>query len=242
MRVLSIIHGRNAHSGIFGDAVREAGHELDERSFALGNPLTDPPDSYDAAMVFGGSMNVHEIEANPWIVDETRAIGRLLEEGVPLLGVCLGSQLLSSVAGGEVTRAAEPEIGWYDVELTADGAGDPVFGDAPARFRAFQWHSYASTVPAGGVLLAESPVCVQGFRIGDAWGMQFHAEVTTAIVESWIRNYESDPDAIRLGFEPQGAQRRLHAEIGAWNGVGRTLVDGFTRFAADRVGATSATA
>ena len=89
VRVLSIVHGANARSALFGDVVREQGHDLDELSFAFGEAPAEP-ERYDAVMVFGGAMNVHEIDGNPWLTEEQRAISRVLDAGVPIFGVCLG--------------------------------------------------------------------------------------------------------------------------------------------------------
>ncbi len=237
MRVLSLIHGRNAHSGVFGEVVREAGHVLEERSFTLGEPPADPPEAYDALMVFGGSMNVHEVDGHPWLRNERGAIERALARSVPTLGVCLGAQLLASVVGARVARAPEPEIGWHEVEKTTEGDEDPVLGALPGRFTAYQWHSYQFDLPAGAVLLATSPVCAQAYRLGDsAWGTQFHAEVTSEIVLSWIESYGTDPDAVRTGFDPPRERLRLEREIAGWNELGRILARGFLAFAAERAG------
>jgi GMP synthase (glutamine-hydrolysing) len=235
MRILSLIHGRNAHSGLFGDAVRAAGHELDERSFALADPPVDPPQAYQAVMVFGGSMNVHEVHGHPWLRDERDVLERALEEDVPVLGVCLGAQLLASVAGAAVSRAPEPEIGWYEVEKTPEAADDPLVAALPSRFTAYQWHSYRFEVPREGVLLATSPVCPQAYRLGEAaWGIQFHAEVTREIVLAWIEKYATDAAAVRVGFGEERERLRLDAEIGRWNELGRTLADRFLAFAEER--------
>ena len=245
MRVLSLIHGRNAHSGVFGGAVRAAGHELDERSFALADPPVDPPQAYQAVMVFGGSMNVHEVHGHPWLRDERDLLDRALEDDVPVLGVCLGAQLLASVAGAAVSRAPEPEIGWYEVEKTPEAADDPLLGELPQRFTAYQWHSYRFEVPRDAVLLATSPICPQAYRLGEAaWGTQFHAEVTREIVLTWIENYGTDDDAVRVGFDQEAQRRRLDAEIGRWNELGRTLAGRFLELAEERtgVGAERATA
>jgi GMP synthase-like glutamine amidotransferase len=233
-----LVHGRDATAGVFGEAIRGAGHELDERSFALARPPLEPVARYDAAMVFGGSMNVHEVDGHPWIQEEQRALERILEHGVPLLGVCLGSQLVASTAGAEVTRAPRPEIGWYEVERTLEGRDDPLLADFPDRFLAFQWHSYQFSLPPGATPLATSPVCLQAYRLDDAaWGIQFHAEVTRKICAIWISHYRTDPDAVALGFDPTRELARLEREIDTWNVLGRALIRGFLGVAAERTGA-----
>jgi GMP synthase (glutamine-hydrolysing) len=237
MRILSLIHGRNAHSGILGETVRAAGHELDERSFALGDPPPDPPEAYEAVLVLGGSMNVHEVHGHPWLRDEREVVERAVADDVPVLGICLGAQLLASVAGAAVSRAPEPEVGWYEVETTPEAAADALLAAFPSRFTGFQWHSYQFELPRDAVLLATSPVCAQAFRLGNAaWGTQFHAEVTREIVLSWIESYGTDPDAVRVGFSPERERARLDAEIGRWNELGRTLAERFLAFAAERTG------
>ncbi|MBA2536111.1 MAG: type 1 glutamine amidotransferase [Actinobacteria bacterium] len=237
MRVLSIIHGANARSGIFGDVVREAGHELVERSYAFGEPPPEAPETYDAVMVFGGVMNVHEVDGHPWLGVETRALECLLENEVPVLGVCLGAQLLASAAGAEVSRAQRPEIGWYEVETTDEARDDALFSGTPDRFDAFHWHSYQFDHPPDAVLLARSPVCLQAYRIRETcWGIQFHAEVSKQIAADWISHYGKDPDAIRIGLDPERERRRLDDEIERWNEFGRTLIDRFLVVAGERAG------
>ena len=191
-------------------------------------------------MVFGGAMHVPEVDSHPWIPDEKRVLARLLEAEVPVLGVCLGGQLLASAAGAHVGRARTPEIGWHQVETTPEAADDPVFAGFPGRFTAYQWHSYEFELPPGGVLLAHSPVCLQAYRVGErAWGMQFHAEVTKEIVESWISQYGTDPDAVRTGFDPPRERLRLEHEIERWNELGRSLVGEFLASAEERAGVSA---
>ena len=233
MRVLSLVHGPDARSGLFGETVTALGHELEERSFAFGTPPPKPPEEYDAVMIFGGAMNVHEHDSHPWLLEELSAIRRLLEREVPTLGVCLGAQLLASAAGAEVSRAPAPEIGWHEVELTPEASRDPLFAELPERFTAYQWHSYQFSVPERAVPLARSAVCVQAYRLGEsAWGTQFHAEVTPEIVESWISAYGTDPDAVRLGFDCDRERERLREEIERWNRFGRSFATAFVDAAA----------
>jgi GMP synthase-like glutamine amidotransferase len=243
MRILSIIHGENARAGVFGEEVVAEGHELEEKSFALGDPPREI-EAYDGVLVLGGSMNVHELDGHPWIPDEARLIERALETGVPVFGVCLGSQLLGAVAGAQVSRAPEPEIGWFDVQTTTEAPFDPVFRDLPERFTAYQWHSYQSELPVGATALAQSSVCLQAYRLGDAaaWGTQFHAEVTRTICESWIANHDTDPDAVAQGFDPEAERVRVAEEIDRWNELGRRLMRGFLGVAAERAGAEPARA
>lgn len=238
MRVLSIVHGSDAKAGVFGETVRDGGHELHQASYAFEQPPSRPVTEYDAAMVFGGSMNTHEEETHPWLRPEKEAIAALLEAGVPTFGVCLGSQLIAEVAGGTVSRVAEPEIGWFEVELTREAAHDPVFGPLPERFAAFQWHSYQSSLPAGAVELARNSVCLQSYRLGESvWGTQFHCEVTRPIVETWISHYQSDPDAIALGLDADRARKELAERIEEWNVLGRRLCSAFVTHVEERIAA-----
>jgi GMP synthase (glutamine-hydrolysing) len=201
---------------------------------ALTGPL--PPASADALAVFGGGMNVADAAALPWLGEEIALLRAALDAGTPVVGVCLGSQLLAAAAGADVRRAGRPEIGWYTVERLTAAQDDPVLGALPARFTAYQWHSWTFTVPAGAVELARSPVCPQAFRLGDAaWGVQFHPEVTPDILDEWIADWRSDPDAVRLRFDPAAAHADVAERLGGWNAVGRALFDAWMAAAAARL-------
>jgi GMP synthase (glutamine-hydrolysing) len=183
--------------------------------------------------VLGGAVNVDEREANPWLGDELELISGLLAAGVPLLGVCLGSQLLATAAGGAARRAAEPEIGWFGVDVNERGATDPLLRALAPAFEAFQWHSYECVLPDGAVELATSPICPQAYRLGDsAWGVQFHPEVSRADALHWIDDYESDPDAIRIGIDPEALRAESEPRLDAWNELGRELCERFLDAAA----------
>ena len=123
----------------------------------------------------------------------------------------------------------EAEVGWFEVELTDAGADDPILGRLPRSFEAFQWHYYGHGVPAGAVELARNRVCTQAFRLGDnAWGVQFHPEVTLQQVQSWLDEEEELPvDAGKLLADTV-------ERIEVWNELGRQLCDAFVD-AAERV-------
>src|SRR3954454_5108612 len=192
MRILSVVHSPEAKTELF----RPVGHELDECSFVANGT---PPTSYDAYMVFGGSMHADQDHLHPWLEPEVAWLRGVLARGVPVLGVCLGAQLLSRAAGGRVwATESGPEIGWDEVERSAD---DPVLGVLPQRFEAFEWHHYTYDVPAGAVELARSANCTQAFRLGEAcWAVQFHPEVTFEQALGWIDDPDDpapDPDGLR---------------------------------------------
>ncbi|MGI8421495.1 MAG: type 1 glutamine amidotransferase [Gaiellaceae bacterium] len=226
MDVLSVIHGDTVRSGTFGEVAEERGDRIEEWSLAWGTPPPRPLDAYDAVLVFGGAMHADQDERHPWLREETLVLERLLDSGTPVLGVCLGAQLLARTAGAPVMPAREPEIGWYEVELTEKAATDPVLGVLPQRFDAFQWHLYTYGLPAGAVELAESPVCTQAFRLGErVWGVQFHPEVTQAQVEGWIAEMPSEA--------PAGLAEECREHLPAWQELGRKLCAAFLDVAAE---------
>lgn len=220
MKILSIVHGEDAGTELLGPVIAEAGHRLEEWSFAeRGAP---PVDAYDAVLVFGGAMHVDQHELHPWLREETDWLRELVKREVPTLGVCLGSQLLALAAGARVGPLEQPEIGWHEVELLADGAADPVLGSLPPAFEALQWHHYGHDLPEGATALARNDAALQAFRLGaGCWGVQFHPEVTEPQLESWIAD-ESDPPP-----DPEGLRAETRAKIGRWNELGRTLCRAF---------------
>ncbi|MGI9112637.1 MAG: type 1 glutamine amidotransferase [Gaiellaceae bacterium] len=219
MRVLALTHGPSVGAGVFGDAVRDAGHELVEWCVPLGGG--EPPAAAAAVLVFGGAMHPDQEERHPWLLRELRFLEAALERELPLFGVCLGAQLLAKAAGADVQPARESEVGWFAVELTDAAGDDPVVGSLPARFDAFQWHLYTYSLPDGAVELARSPVCTQAFRLGRAYGIQFHAEVTGPQIEQWLGE---DPDDVA---DPDALRRETATRIAEWNELGRELCGAF---------------
>jgi GMP synthase-like glutamine amidotransferase len=232
MRILGVLHPGGGSSGLLAE---RAGEALVEYVPGRGDPLPGRREDFAALVVFGGGMNVRDAGRLPWLRGEMELLADALAAGTPVLGICLGAQLLAAAAGAEVHRAREPEIGWFEVARTGE---DPVLGALPPSFVAYEWHSYAFELPAGAVELARSAVCPQAFRLGEsAWGVQFHPEVTPAIVRKWAYDFESDPDAVRLGLDPQAHVAAAARRLPAWMDLGRRLFDAFlatTRAAAGR--------
>jgi len=229
MRALAIVHQPDAGPGVFAEEMRARGVELDE--WALSDRGTGPPREiadYDAVLTFGGAMHADQEDRHPWLRFEKDFLAAMLDDGMPLLAVCLGTQLLADAAGGVARRLDEPEIGWLEVELTDEGGADPVIGPLAPGFTAFQWHSYEGVPPEGATILARTPACPQAYRIGDlAWGIQFHAEVTASDAARWIADYQTDEDAVRIGIDPEAFGEQTERQIDDWNRVGRELCGRF---------------
>src|SRR4051794_13177438 len=163
-------------------------------------------------MIFGGEANVDQEDAHPWLIEEKALVRDLLEHGTPLLGVCLGAQLIAEVAGARVERLPRPEIGWHEVGCAG---GDSLL--------AFEWHRYGfAEAPPGAVELARNEVGCQAFRLGSALGIQFHAEVDEQTVRGWIRDYGPDD-----GVDAEALAAQTAREIGRWNEYGRRLCQRF---------------
>jgi GMP synthase-like glutamine amidotransferase len=227
MRVVALTHGDNVGPGVFADAIAAGGHELVEWQVPR---RAQPPEGADAVIVLGGAMHPDQEERHGWLRDELRLLRRLHADGVPLLGVCLGGQLLAKALDAPVRRMPSAEVGWFDVSLTEAAAADPVFGGLPGRFASFQWHTYRFELPAGAVELARNDRCVQAFRAGPStWAIQFHAEVTRASVEDWVRTTKPEDDGV-VDFPALLAE--TDEQIAGWNALGIGLCRRFLAAAA----------
>jgi GMP synthase (glutamine-hydrolysing) len=191
----------------------------------------------DALLIFGGSMHVDQNDEHRWLNPEKQFIREALSLGVPILGVCLGSQLLAEAAGASPYRSPEAEIGWYDIEITDAGAADPVLAPLAPSVELFEWHHYVAPLPPGAVELARTPLCVQAFRIEGkpAWGLQFHAEVTRENLFGWLDGWENS-EAVETSFDPERIRAASEQRIEGQNEIGRGIA---ARFLAEAARATA---
>ncbi len=185
-RVLVCQHMASDGPGLIYDALLRRGVVTDINYLYQGEAARDPA-AYDALVVMGGDMNVYQAEQFPWLNAETRLIRQAALDGQAVLGICLGGQLLAKALGAIVRLGGAPEIGLTEITLNEAGRADPLF-EGLASIEAITWHDDTFDIPSDAVALASSAGCAnQAFRYGDrAYGLQFHPEVTPAILEDWI--------------------------------------------------------
>lgn len=202
-RVLIVVHQKHSTPGRVGEMLAARGLRLDRRVPNLGDPLPRSLVGYAGAIVFGGPMSANDdhlagIRAElDWLPDA-------IESNKPVVGICLGAQLMARALGGQVGPHPDGlvEIGYYDVSPTNDGA--EMF-DGPATF--YQWHSETFEIPPGAVHLAESESFrAQAFRYGErAFGLEFHPEMTLEMIERWTCSEGGAPKLTLPGAQPREA-------------------------------------
>ena len=165
-KVYIITHAENEGPGLMGGFFERLGWEEVGLSLWRGDELPETSDSAAGVVMLGGPMNVYQEKEYPFLKKEDLFIRRVLREGVPFLGICLGSQLLAKACGGVVTQSPEKERGWYDVQLTREGQQDDLFRGLGQTLSVFQWHDDTFAVPDGGISLPREGRAATGLQDG----------------------------------------------------------------------------
>jgi GMP synthase (glutamine-hydrolysing) len=249
--VLVVRHVPHEGPGTVADALRAAGltwrtadmfarrparELLPAATAGLPLPQDFEPDDWAGLVVMGGPMNVDETDRHPHLADEVAWLRRAVAAELPVLGICLGAQLLAKALGARIHRNAVKELGWGEIELTGRAAGDSLLGTCRPREMAFHWHGDTFTPPPGSIHLARTADCAQqAFRYGPAaYGLQFHWEVTPAMLDCWL----AEPGMCReLASLPGGAaeiRRRAAAEFFGMQRLARTVFGRFAELCAGR--------
>ena len=188
-KILSIQNISCETLGTLEDFLESDGYVLD-KILAPEDPIPQSAIEFSAIILLGGPMSVYE--GIPYLTKEQFLIRDAYRRNIPVLGVCLGSQLIAGALGGTVFRGAKKEIGWYDVKVTDKGLDNLFKGLEKKEIGVFQWHGDTYTLPQNAVVLAYSDLYPQAFKIGSAYGLQFHLEVTTDMIKVWTEEYREE--------------------------------------------------
>jgi GMP synthase (glutamine-hydrolysing) len=196
--------------GTLDPKLRRSGFRIRYVNFGRDPHMRPTLEGYAGLVVLGGPMSVDEVDRHPHLATEMELVLEAVDRQIPVLGICLGAQLIAKALGAAVRAGAKKEIGWHDVALTDVAGSDPLLGHLARETRLFQWHGDVFDLPDGAVHLASSERCAyQAFRHGsNVYGFQFHLEVDEPLIERWLRvpahhddlerlAAEVDPDAIR---------------------------------------------
>lgn len=180
--------------GTIGKAMSRKGIEHRYVRLFDGEPAPKGLGGYTGLIILGGPMNVYEEDKFPYLKDEDILIKKAMDRGIPILGICLGGQLIAKANNAKVRKGAKKEIGWYELRLSQGGKEDAAFGGFPEKLTVFQWHGDTFDIPEGATHLAGSELFPnQAYRIGDnIYGLQFHLEVTEGMIRQWMAEYQDE--------------------------------------------------
>ena len=229
-RLVVLHHLDKNFLGEAADPLRAAGLELDERDLKRGDALPEPGEA-DAILSLGGDQSVRELDRYDYLVAEVGLLRDEAERGTPILGVCLGGQLLAHALGGSVEKLPIRMVEWAEVERLPEADGDPVFGSLPARIRALHWNEDGFSLPPGAVeMLTRAGQAGEAFRWGEAaWGIQFHPEATAEILEGWYTDVVWLEEA---GVEEQTAREADRLHLPGQRATAEGIFGGFARYVA----------
>jgi GMP synthase (glutamine-hydrolysing) len=214
--------------GAIAEALEEAALAWQYVRVFDGHPIPEAMKGAGGLIVMGGPQTVYQLDRYPYLRDEMRLIESALKEHKPILGVCLGSQLLAATLGAQVRRGERREIGWYPVRLTDSARDDRLLRGLPGEFVAAHWHSDVFDLPAGATKLASSEATeVQAYRYRDnAWGLLFHAEMTADILRKLVDEFGEGLS--RVGIDGEAMVARAPEYLTALETIGSTI---FSRWA-----------
>lgn len=230
-RLLVFQHVPHEILGTLDPLLRRAGFRIRYVNFGRQPDAMPDLDGYHGLVVLGGPMNCDQVERHPHLATEVDAIREAVASGRPVLGICLGAQLLARALGAKVTCNPVKEIGWYDVSPTDAGRSDPLFRHFRGTEKIFQWHGDTFAIPPGAMHLARSPDCAhQAFRYGDnAYGLQFHLEVDAPMIRRWLHTpvMAREVKALHGQVDPEQIVRQTPDLIGRSQELGTAV---FTEF------------
>ena len=195
MKIEALQHVAFEGPGVVGDWARKRGHQMTITRLDAGETLPNR-DSLDCLVVMGGPMGVADEARYPWLTEEKKFLREVLDRGIPVIGICLGAQLIADALGARVYQNRHREIGWFPVKLTGQGASHPWLWDLPETFTCFHWHGDTFDLPSEATLLASSQACPhQAFAHGDnTLALQFHLDTTPDIAAKLLEHCADELD------------------------------------------------
>jgi GMP synthase (glutamine-hydrolysing) len=205
-KLLVFQHSASEPLGVLDPMLRERGFRVRYVNFGRDPKARPEVGRYNGLVVLGGTMNVDQTAAYPHLLTEIEAIREAVSRGIPVLGICLGAQLLAAALGATVRPNPVREIGWYRLQPSAEAASDPLCRHLDGGQHVFQWHAYTFDLPPGAVHLASTETCRnQAFRYRErAYGLQFHLEADEALIRRWL-----NVPAYRAEIEERGLEKIL---------------------------------
>ncbi len=210
-KLLVFQHVAHEILGTLDPLFKNAGFRIRYVNFSRHPDAQPSLDGYHGLVVLGGPMSVDQTSEYPYLLTEVRLIHQAIGHRIPVLGICLGAQLIAKALGGKVKRNREKEIGWYPVFLTEEGKRDPVLRHFDNKENIFHWHGDTFEIPAKAVRLASSPRCKnQAFRYGEnTYALQFHLEVDEPMIERWLKVpvMKREIEALKGKIDPETIRR-----------------------------------
>jgi GMP synthase (glutamine-hydrolysing) len=225
--VLALRHVSHEGLGLLEEILRQQGLACQIIDLPAESAWSFKPGEWSGLIVLGGPMNVDEVDRYPFLAEEVGWIRQAISADLPVLGICLGSQLLAKANGARVYPNPVKEIGWYPIEWTAAAADDSLLAGCARSPYVFQWHGDTFDLPHGATLLATSPLCRhQAFRIGNsAYGLQFHIEVNAEIIALWLDQPGNCGELAGLDYiDPRAVLAATPARLPAMTELGRTVL------------------
>jgi len=235
--ILILRHAPTESPGVLVDALVQTGVPWVLGETWDGSRTEFNPRQWSGLVVLGGAMNTDQIDEYPFLPRVVQWLQQAVASQMPVLGICLGAQLLAQAAGSRVHHHTTKEIGWYDVHWTAEAPVDRLFEGIAPKQRVFQWHGDRFDLPRDASLLATGENChEQAFRWGSlAWGLQFHPEVSAEIIEGWLTEEAGCSEMTELPYiDPAQIRAETPRSLPLMHQLGATLFGRFARLCIQR--------
>jgi GMP synthase (glutamine-hydrolysing) len=232
-KILVLQHVAHELLGTLDPLLKKSGFRIRYVNFARHPDAQPSLDGYDGIVILGGPMSANDTRELPHLMTEMHLIEEALRRNLPVLGICLGAQLIARTLGAAVYRNRHKEIGWYDVSPTDHAQSDPLLQALARSEKIFQWHGETFDIPTSTRHLAFSTLCDnQAFRYGtNVYGFQFHLEVDQPMIQRWLRVAENRREIASLGgaTTPEQIENETRAHIGRLTELSERVFGEFIR-------------